>query len=433
MRLSIIFLTTFFSLYLKGQSYTSYFTGDTIDVSVVPDGGVCLMGGATENDNAMRWFLERANGGDILILRASGSDGYNDYLYSELGIPVNSVETIVFNSPAAAEENYIHTKIQQAEAIWFAGGDQWNYISFWRNSAIDSLINAGLSNRKIVIGGTSAGMAVLGGYYFSAQNGTVTSQSALFNPYHPNVTVDSSSFLKANYLHNVITDTHYDNPDRKGRHVAFLARIFTDYEEEARGIACEEYTAVCIDTDGRAYVFGSYPDFDDTAYFIQTNCALESRNPEKCSPGDRLDWNLDGLALKVYEVKGTNSGENWLNLNDWSTGSGGTWKNWSVSEGLLNSQNGAPVDCMASSNQELSIDFNSSIFPNPVQTVLNIQAQKEIVFWRLFDHQGKLIRSKNLEGQIQDIIDVDHLLSGYYFLQVFTKDGVITHSFTKME
>ena len=43
-----------------------------------------MMGGATEDDNAMKWFLERANGGDVLILRASGSDGYNQYLYSQL-------------------------------------------------------------------------------------------------------------------------------------------------------------------------------------------------------------------------------------------------------------------------------------------------------------------------------------------------------------
>ena len=44
-------------------------------------------------------------------------------MYSGLGVSVNSVETIVFNSSASSEA-YIHQKIQQAEAIWFAGGDQ---------------------------------------------------------------------------------------------------------------------------------------------------------------------------------------------------------------------------------------------------------------------------------------------------------------------
>ena len=431
MRLSLIIIYLLLSYWLYGQNYTSYFTGNSNDLVVVPQGGVCLMGGATENDNAMRWFLERANGGDILILRASGSDGYNDYLYSELGMTVNSVETIVFNDATAAEESYIHSRIEQAEAIWFAGGDQWNYVSFWRNSAIDSLINAAISNRKIVVGGTSAGMAVLGGYYFSAQNGTVTSQSALFNPYHPNMTVDSSSFLKTNYLQDVITDTHYDNPDRKGRHVAFLARILTDYGEEAKGIACEEYTAVCIDTGGKAYVFGSYPDYDDTAFFIQTNCALENRIPENCSPGDRLDWNLNGLALKVYQVKGTNTGSNWLDLNDWSTGSGGAWQDWSVNDGVFNETNGAIVDCIAASNENLSADNTISIYPNPAQASLIIQSEQALINYRLFDAQGKLISSKNLQGQLQNEISLYDVSAGYYFLYIYTKAGFNSYSFIK--
>jgi len=107
--------------------------------------------------------MHKANRGDVLVLRASGSDGYNNYMYSGLGISVNSVETIVFNNSSASSEAYIHQKIQQAEAIWFAGGDQWDYVSYWRNSPIDSLINVALANRNIVIGGTSAGMAIQGG------------------------------------------------------------------------------------------------------------------------------------------------------------------------------------------------------------------------------------------------------------------------------
>jgi len=94
------------------------------------------MGGASEDDNAMTWFLQQANGGDILVLRTSGSDGYNNYMYSELSAGVNSVETIVFNNSSASNESYIHQKIQQAEAIWFAGGDQWNYISYWRKAPL---------------------------------------------------------------------------------------------------------------------------------------------------------------------------------------------------------------------------------------------------------------------------------------------------------
>lgn len=311
------------------------------------------MGGATEDDNAMIWFLERANGGDILVLRASGSDGYNNYLYSGLGVTVNSVETIVFNNANAANDTYVHQRIQQAEAIWFAGGDQWNYVSYWRGNAIDSLINDGIKNRNVVVGGTSAGMAILGGFYFSAENGTVTSGTALMNPYNQNVTVDSASFISNQYLEQVITDTHYDNPDRKGRHLVFLARILVDYGIEAKGIACDEYTAVCVDTNGIAKVYGAYPSYDDNAYFIQTNCEIANNAPENCTSGNALNWNLGSEAIKVYAVKGTPSGANNFDLNDWKTGNGGVWQHWFVDNGVLFEQPGIEPNCASASVSEL--------------------------------------------------------------------------------
>ena len=64
---------------------------------------------------------------------------------------------------------------------------------------------------------------------------------------------------------------HYNDPDRKGRHTVFLARALTDYGTITRGIACDEYTAVCIDETGTAHVFGEYPEYEDTAYFIAPN------------------------------------------------------------------------------------------------------------------------------------------------------------------
>ncbi len=348
-----------------GQSYTSYFTGNANDLTTSPKGGVCLMGGASEDDNAMSWFLQQANGGDILVLRASGSDGYNNYMYSGLSVNVNSVETIVFNNSSASNEAYIHQKIQQAEAIWFAGGDQWNYISYWRNNAIDSLINEAISSRNIVIGGTSAGMAIQGGFYFSAENGTVTSSTALSNPLNNNVTVDSLPFISNQYLSDVITDTHYDNPDRKGRHLVFLARILIDFGIAAKGIACDEYTAVCIDTNGIAKVFGDYPTYNDNAYFIQTNCELTDVIPENCSSGNPLDWNLGNEAIKVYKVKGTANGSNTFDLNDWKSGTGGVWENWFVDNGTFNEQVGVKPNCIPLSTSQLEVDNLVQIYPNP--------------------------------------------------------------------
>jgi cyanophycinase-like exopeptidase len=127
-----LLLLTFLSpLSIFAQGYTSFFTGNTTNISTTTQSGICLMGGATENDNAMRWLLQKANGGDVVVIRSSGSNGYNNYFFSELGVPLNSVETLVITSVAGAINPYVLNKVANAELIWIAGGNQWNYISFF--------------------------------------------------------------------------------------------------------------------------------------------------------------------------------------------------------------------------------------------------------------------------------------------------------------
>ena len=412
--LLLLYLLPFTGL---GQNYTSYFTGNSTDVVTSPSGGVCLMGGASEDDNAMKWFLQRANGGDILILRTSGSNGYNSYFYSGLGIPVNSVETIVCSNASASSDPYILQKIQQAEAIWFAGGDQWTYVSFWRNTPVEEAINEAVNQRKIVIGGTSAGMAIQGKYYFSAQIGTVTSSAALGNPFNNQMTVDSTHFIENTMLSNVITDTHFDNPDRKGRLLTFLARIKNDYGQFAKAIACDEYTAVCIDTNGIARVFGGYPTYDDNAYFIQSNCELENPNPENCTPGNPLTWNLEELAIKAYQIKGDATGTKTFNLTDWQTGLGGNWYNWSSSNGVFNEEIGSPLNCNNVSIDDFSDDFVVHIYPNPFTDKLNQLNKSEEENYTFINYCGEIIWSgKNIENH-----DFSYLSTGVYFLKVNNK------------
>lgn len=397
------------------QNYTSYFTGNQTDMEVAPLGGICLMGGASEHDEAMKWFLQQSNGGDILVLRATGSDGYNDYLYSDLGINVNSVETIVCHNAMASQDSYLQEKIQKAEAIWFAGGDQWTYISYWRNTPVDSLINKGIIERNLVIGGTSAGMAIQGGYYFSAENGTVTSSTALANPYTGSVTVSDVPFLNNWQLSNVITDTHYDNPDRKGRHVVFLSRLMKDYQYVAKGIACDEYTAVCIPPNGICKIYGEYPQYDEDVYFIQPNCDLLDPNPEQCVPNIPLTWNHGGQALKVYHAKGTMNGSQTFDLNTWNSGIGGVWENWYVQDGILSIVGSDAPECSQLSNVELPT-ISVVIFPNPSRDQIQIEmGDQKIDGVKLFTLSGNEIAIKRIN---HTTIDVSELQTGIYVLEV---------------
>jgi len=41
----------------------------------------------------------------------------------------------------------------------------------------------------------------------------------------------------------------------------------------------------------------------------------------------------NSTALQVYELKGTLNGTNYFNINNWKSGSGGTWNYWFIING----------------------------------------------------------------------------------------------------
>jgi cyanophycinase-like exopeptidase len=414
-KVSFSILFFIFPLYFFAQNYISYFTGDLADVTTNHQYGVCLMGGATEHDEAMRWFLLKADGGDVVVLRASGSDGYNDYFYSELGVTINSVETLVINNAAGGIDPYVLQQVANAEAIWFAGGDQYNYVSFFKDNEMETLLNEHINVKQAVIGGTSAGMAIMGGYYFDAANGTVSSSQALNNPYHSKVSLGIHDFIEIPFFENVITDTHYDDPDRRGRHTSFLARFATDLGLRSFGIACNEYTAVCIDENANAFVYGDYPNYEEYAYFLQANCVTDFQ-PENCTSGNPLTWTGNNDAVRVYKVPGTQTGENTFNINDWKTGSGGTWEHWFVDNGTISYTPGENPNCEIL-GQTTFEELQVSVYPNPFIDHIYVNSTSDIEYV-LYDLFGREIKIGTLNSEI---INTHKLSSGLYFLKVFSE------------
>ena len=408
----VTFLCALLTQLIVAQNYTEYATGSSTDVVTNHEFGICMMGGASENDDAMIWFLNKANGGDVVVLRASGSDGYNGYFYTDLGVTINSVTTFVINNEAGANDPYVLQKVENAEAIWFAGGDQYDYVSYFKDNDMEAVLNTFINTKQGVIGGTSAGMAILGSSYFSAENGTVTNAQALSNPYHNRMTLGYNDFLQIPFLENVITDTHYDDPDRRGRHAAFLARYATDNNSRAFGIACNEYTAVCIDETGRAYVFGEYPDYPEFAFFMQSNCETDFM-PETCVDSQPLTWNQGGEAIKVAKIPGLYSAENYIDLTDWSNSQGVIWENWTVNNGSFSTTSATNPNCdlLGISESELR---HMSVGPNPFYDVISIESQLLNFDVKLYDSFGKQVAQFKNQSQL----DTSNLASGLYFLNV---------------
>lgn len=419
--LSLILISTFsFS-----QDYVSYFTGNETNVEVDPTAGVCLMGGATENDEAMRWFLNRANGGDVLVLRASGSDGYNDYFYSDLNVTLNSVETILILNDLGATDPYVLDKVTQAEAIWFAGGDQFDYVTYFKDNAMEDALQHHISIKQGVIGGTSAGMAILGAYYFDAANGTVTSQQAIANPYTNRVSIGRADFLEIPFLEQVITDTHYDDPDRRGRHTAFLARIIEDENIRALGLASEEFTSICIDENGIARAFGSFPEFEDYVYFVQPIC--ENFTADQCLPGQPLLWQE---GVRAFKVPATNDGVVAMDMSTWQPlTETGEWLQWNIEEGATDVNAIASEDPMCFNltveNQEIAI---FQVYPNPAIDSISVGGASTEVNYSIYSMQGNLLKEGISNGSP---ISVASFTTGVYFIKITTSHSVTYKQFLK--
>jgi cyanophycinase-like exopeptidase len=374
------------------------------------------MGGATENDQGAQWFLNRADGGNILVLRTSGSDGYQNYFFNDLGVSVQSVETIVLNNSSAANDPFVLRKIENADAIWLAGGDQYLYELYFKTSPIITLLNEHINTKGAPIGGTSAGMAVLGEFYFNAENGTITSTEALNNPYDVNLTVQSN-FIAIPILENTITDTHYDNPDRKGRHVAFISRMQEDDASlDYFGIASDEYVAICIDINGIATVYGNYPDYEDNAYFLRSNC---SRNePSVLQTNTPLTWGGTSPAILTCNIKGTTDGQNQFDLNTWLDINGGGWEGWSVDQGVLTVQQIQHSGCTAINFEYESSNEITTIYPNPTTEFIQVESQRKIIQIELYDMKGKrLIIAKDTNK-----ISLKNYERGVYNLKVKNED-----------
>jgi cyanophycinase-like exopeptidase len=413
---TVVFMMTFPAL-VCAQTYTSYVIGDSADVITSPLAGTVLMGGATENDNAVRWFLERADGGDVVVLRTTGDDGYNDYFFSGLGISINSVETIVCHDAGSGSDPYVIQQVANAEALWFAGGDQWDYISYWRDTPLEDAFNELINTKKITIGGTSAGCAIQGDAYFSAENGTITSTQALHDPFHNLMRLGYGDFLENPATTHMITDTHYDNPDRRGRHMAFLARLFEDTGIPYVGIGVEEYTAVCIDENNIAHVYGSYPDFADYAYFLQVNCVLPN-TPETCVDGSNLTWDRDHAAVKVIKIAGLEDGSGTVDLNDWKTVSGGdfTWDDWWVDNAIFSvTEAASPIECdtsIAVQNADRNI---VSIYPNPTDDWFVIKGSiPDMANISIVNMVGEMVMESIV--QHDQLLHIEQLNPGMYVL-----------------
>ncbi len=305
----------------RAQSYKYFRLGNTADVETKPTPGIAMMGGGRDLDEAFRWLCNKGKGGDFLILRAHGDDDYNSYV-NGLCKP-NSVATLILPDRKAAEDPAVVEIIRKAEVIFIAGGDQANYIRGWQATPVEQALNHDIAAGK-PIGGTSAGLAVLGQFVYGAlgdkpDDKDLASTDVLPSPYFERVTL-VRDFLRIPRLENVITDSHFAKRDRMGRSLGFLARMMKDgWSTSPREVAIDEKSAVLVEADGTARVVGR----GKGAYFMRPTKA-----PEVCEAGVPLTFR----DISVYRV----SSGGRFHVGSW-TGEGGSGYSLSVVQGKIDS------------------------------------------------------------------------------------------------
>ena len=271
--------------------YKYYRVGNANNVERPTEALIVMQGGGDDVDENYIRMGAKGGGGDFVVLRASGDDEYNDYIFELCNC--DSVETIVFENDAAVNDLFVLETIRNAEALFIAGGDQSNYVRYWQGTPVEDAIHHVVA-KPAPIGGTSAGMAIMGEFVYSAFGESVTTELSLKNPFYNDVTL-ARDFLLLPKLTNIITDQHLQERHRIGRTVAFLARLVNDgWTEQGLAIAADRETSVHIDpVSGKAQVFSTVDHETPFAYFMRT-----SGKPEHCVAGEPLTFR----DIDVYRI-----------------------------------------------------------------------------------------------------------------------------------
>ncbi len=294
-------------------------TGNATPKASTTTGGIVLMGGGLDVDNAIKWMITKSGGGDFVVIRSTGTNAYNDYIYGLGG--VNSVQTLLITSTAQANDACVVQTIKNAGAVFLTGGNQADYINYFKGQGVGTALNYLINTKRAPVGGTSAGMAIQGQYYHP---GAADNATALLNP---TTVAIGNNFLANGALSNVVTETHFAQRSRQPRLASFLASTMYNFGvgwQSVRGISADEASALAIDADGSSKAFGTG----------NINLLKATGAAETLAPSAALTWLVSQRAIQVYQLPGTLTGTNTFNLSTW-TGTGGSTRYWYVNNGNL--------------------------------------------------------------------------------------------------
>ncbi len=222
--------------------------------------GLVLGGGGTDVNGEFVWIHDTIvgshvrRGGDLVVLRATGNNDYDRYI--DRLAPYHSVRTLLL--PVCSPPETLRKAaaiVQRSSAVFFAGGDQADYV-VWKNTPIQFAVQR-VYDAGGVVGGTSAGEAILSKFVFDARydvDRDANTRNSVHHPYERLISF-TYNFLHFAPLHDAIADMHFVTRNRFGRTAVFMARQIADgkvrrHPAVVLGIGVDEASGIVIDKHG---------------------------------------------------------------------------------------------------------------------------------------------------------------------------------------
>jgi len=302
----------------KPSGFKGYLLGNSADTCndlQANDGATLLMGGGWDVDPSFSQNVKNhvGAGSDVVVLRTSGTDAYNDYLFNLMA--ADSVNTMIIDSSSDANSEYVEWAIESAEFVFISGGDQSDYLNLWADTKVQSALQH-VYDKGGVIGGTSAGMAMLSSTVYDPDGILGAVSNEVVTDLCHNTLNFSPGMLNIPAIANTITDTHFQERDRMGRAMVFLANQPSNY----RVIAASEDTALFVKANGDAVVVGDNEVYvlyeGNSTELVQAQCGeaviYDNVNRIKLMPsqsinmntlnhnGDEITISIDGSQSNFY-------------------------------------------------------------------------------------------------------------------------------------
>jgi len=219
-------------------------------------GHLMIVGGNSEtqggwSDAPYGWAVAQAPNHRVAIIGSSSASNWLPDYFVSLG--ATHAQNFQVASRSTANDPILADSLSTYDCVFFRGGDQWDYLSLYQNTRLDSVIKATYA-RGGVIAGTSAGLAILSGVDFTAENGTVYPEEMMADWNNQYVAL-SDSFLPL--LPGYLFDSHFVERGRFARLAGLMAHWQLTRGERIHGIGVDDKTALCIDPSGQTLAHGT--------------------------------------------------------------------------------------------------------------------------------------------------------------------------------